>query len=185
FDPFDLDVTVTPASTLKTLQEKDYLKALCMAFRLNAASLIQRVFLGIPPRDIGLVARELPKVYLSRLLRFVAKQTEEGPHLEFCLLWIEAVLANHGRYLRDNQGQYAEEMRAINRAVQRIQRELGRLADENVYAVEYLLSRPVKKREIDGTSKLMLEDGVNGDVVSGSGEVDGMDEDEGEWMGLE
>ena len=89
FDPIDLDLAVTPASTLHVLEkEKDYLKALVMAFRLNEAPLIRQVFEAIPHNNISLVVDELPVVYVPRLLRFVGMQTEESPHLEFCLLWV-------------------------------------------------------------------------------------------------
>lgn len=37
FDPFDLDMDVTPANTFDALDRKDYLRALVMAFRLNEA----------------------------------------------------------------------------------------------------------------------------------------------------
>ena len=62
---------ITPASTLAVLQlEKDYLKALVMAFRLNEAGLIQRVFQAIPflihcPQD------EAQRINYSRLPRVI------------------------------------------------------------------------------------------------------------------
>ncbi|KAF1986506.1 WD40 repeat-like protein [Aulographum hederae CBS 113979] len=182
FDPFDLDVTVTPASTLSALAEKDYLKALCMAFRLNTASLISKVWTSIPVPDISLIVRELPRVYLARLLRFVAKQSEEGPHLEFCLLWTEAILLHHGRYMKDCGGQYAEEMRMMGRAVQRVKRDIGRVVDECYYGVEFALARPMTKPAVNGTKKLM---GANSASAEVGAEMDVDEESEGEWLGLD
>ncbi len=53
---------ITPASTLAVLEnEKDYLKALVMAFRLNEAGLIQRIFQAIPYPDIPLVLNNSPQ----------------------------------------------------------------------------------------------------------------------------
>ncbi len=127
FDPFDLDVTVTPASTLATLSARDYLRALVMAFRLNMPSLIRRVYEGIPSSSIRLTAQDMPVVYVGKMLRFVAHMTEETPHLEFNLLWIEALLSLHGRWIGDHRAEFDEELRIAMRAVARIRDELTRL----------------------------------------------------------
>jgi periodic tryptophan protein 2 len=189
FDPFDLDISITPASTLQVLtQEKDYLKALVMAFRLNTTPLIRRVYEATPPSDIRLVVKDIPTVYLGRLLRFIAMQADESPHLEFNLMWIEAVLSRHGRWLKDNRGGLEAEVRAVEKVVRRIQSELARLADENVYRIEYLLGQPREGK--NGLEVKMLdfgggedgeEDGAVGDGADGSGSESG----DGEWIGFE
>jgi periodic tryptophan protein 2 len=188
FDPFDLDVSVTPASTLHALeQEKDYLKALVMAFRLNDRNLIRRVYEGIPASSIALVVRDIPRVYLARLLRFVALQADESPHLEFNLCWIESLLSVHGRWMRENRGVLEGELRGVEKAVRRIQTELARLADDNVYRVEYLLRMPREKEGGEGKRRLEFEvetgadEGVGVDVDMG----DEGDDSGGEWEGFE
>jgi periodic tryptophan protein 2 len=179
FDPFDLDVTVTPATTLQTLAQKEYLKALVMAFRLNERNLVRRVYEAIPIADIGLVVKDMPVVYLSRLLRFVAIQADESPHLEFNLIWIEALLSKHGRWLKDNRGSLEVELRSVDKAVRRIQTELARLADENIYRIEYLLAQPVE----DPAKQLQLDFGGDDNEDEEMGEGD--DDAEDEWLGLE
>ncbi|KAI7379854.1 Periodic tryptophan protein, partial [Hortaea werneckii] len=175
FDPFDLDVDVTPESTLKTLAKKEYLKALVMAFRLNNAQLVTRVYRGIPTTDIDLVVRDLPQVYLDRFLRHAAKEADASPHLEFNLLWLESALRQHGRTLKERQGDFAEVTRLVQRAVARIQGEIFKVADENSRMIDYLLNQPRRKEEKGAVADVkMIEDG------QGSSE-----EDEGEWQGLE
>ncbi|KAI9847960.1 MAG: hypothetical protein M1837_001477 [Sclerophora amabilis] len=147
FDPFELDITTTPASTLHTLSQRQYLRALVMAFRLNMSQLIRRVFEGIPVADIELVVRDLPSVYVARLLRFVAEATEKSPHLEFNLLWIKSLVSVHGRWIREHRGELASELRMVSRAVGRIRDELSRLADENVYTLDYLLTSHITPKE--------------------------------------
>jgi periodic tryptophan protein 2 len=143
FDPFDLAIEITPASTLAVLrQESDYLKALVMSFRLNEAGLIKQVFQAVPHENISFVVESLPTVYVMKLLRFVAMQTEESPHIEFCLLWIKAVMDKHGSWLRANRAKVDVELRIVSRAISRMRDEIRRLADENVYLVDYLLSQP-------------------------------------------
>jgi len=187
FDPFDLDVSVTPASTLHVLQEeKDYLKALVMAFRLNEAPLLRQVYQGIPYTNIGLVVGELPVVYVPRLLRFVALQTEESPHLEFCLLWIKAILDYHGQWVGDNRGMVEAEMRTVSRAVGKIRDELRRLADENVYMLDYLLSQPAAVERGNGLDGVLRKQSAiaNGHEEALHG-LDEVDDGDAEWIGLD
>ncbi|RDL40902.1 WD40 repeat-like protein [Venustampulla echinocandica] len=183
FDPIDLDLAITPASTIYVLEkEKDYLKAIVMAFRLNEAPLIRQVFQGIPHSNIALVVDELPVVYIPRLLRFVAMQTEESPHLEFCLLWIQAILVSHGQWVSDNRGSVDSELRIVSRAVGKIRDELRRLADENVYTIDYLLSQPEPKASLQNGGEEGLKSITDGSALDE--DMDG-ENDDGEWIGLD
>ena len=181
FDPFDLDTNITPASTLQAVKERDFLLALVMAFRLNELLLIRQVYEAIPVGDVALLVRKLPTVYLARLLRFVVQATDESPHLEFNLRWIEALLRAHGHYLKDQATSFTSELRIVYRAVGKIQLELTRLADDNIYALDYLLTQPLLPAEVDhGAKEIPLM--VVGKVFFD----DHMDEDtEGEWIGLD
>ncbi|EPQ64814.1 Bgt-1678 [Blumeria graminis f. sp. tritici] len=145
FDPLDLDLTITPASICHVLErDKDYLKALIMAFRLNEETLIHRVFQGVPPRTIPLLVKDLPIVYLPRLIQLAGIQTEESPHLEFCLNWVREILVSHGEWIRENRGIVETELRVIGSAVAKMRDELRRLADENCFMIDYFLSQPVE-----------------------------------------
>ena len=181
FDPFDLDINITPASTLQAVKEGDFLLALIMAFRLNELLLIRQVYEAIPVGDVTLLVRKLPIVYLARLLRFVAQATDESPHLEFNLRWIEALLRAHGHYLKDHPNSFTSELRIVYKAVGKIQLELTRLADDNIYALDYLLTQQLLPAEVDhGAKEIPLM--VDGKVLFD----DHMDEKtEGEWIGLD
>ncbi|KAI1342228.1 periodic tryptophan protein 2 [Xylariaceae sp. FL0016] len=189
FDPFDLNMEITPASTLAILEnEKDYLKAFVMAFRLNEAGLIKRVFQSIPYTDIALVVEQFPTVYVARLLRFVAAQTEESPHFEFCLLWIKSLVDKHGQWLTANRGNVDIELRILSRAISRMQNEIRRLADENVYMVDYLIGQAETKRQPNDRGKLLATGGdVSMKMLASAG--GGPDEEQGqsdeeEWIGF-
>ena len=181
FDPFDLDINITPASTLQAIKEKDFLLALIMAFRLNERLLIRQVYEAIPVSDVTLLVKELPIAYLARLLRFVAQATDESPHLEFNLRWIEALLHAHGPYLKEHATSLASELRTVQKVIAKIQLELARLADDNVYALDYLLAQPLLSAGVDDEPKEMPL------MVNGNGALNSqMDEDMGgEWMGLD
>jgi periodic tryptophan protein 2 len=201
FDPFDLDIDITPANILTTLdaakkaaetstpdEESSFLKALVMSFRLNEAPLIRAVYEGIPHTDIPHVVRPLPTVYIPRLLRFVANFAEETPHLEFNLLWIESLLSIHGRYLKDNTGTFATELRAVQRVIDDIQDNIKRMTERNLYELDYLLAKPVLagKKPTNGVVKIIDEsEPVTDRVDEHMDDAHGVDDGEGEWIGLE
>lgn len=193
FDPFDLDISITPSTIIETLEaakqgsktgtpdeDNSFLKALVMAFRLNESKIIRVVYEGIPPSDIPHVVRSVPAVYLPRLLRFVAHAAEETPHLEFNLLWIQSLLSSHGRYLKDNAGSFAPELRAVQRAIDDIQENLKRITEKNSYQLRYLLSKPILAKKPQFAPTL-----DNGDSIVDGHDEEMADADEGEWMGLE
>ena len=43
FDPYDLDIDVTPDNVLRTLGRREYTKAVSLAFRLNEKKLVKYV----------------------------------------------------------------------------------------------------------------------------------------------
>lgn len=183
FDPFDLDLDITPATTLEAITEKDFLRALVMAFRLNEQPLIRRVYEAIPVTDISLVVKHIPIVYLARLLRFLAQATDETPHLEFSLRWIHALLSAHGPYLKENASFFTAELRIVQKAIAKVQSELARLADDNVYTLDYLLAQPVVEAKVNGDARevpLM----INGNGVGDDQEDEDMEGD-GVWIGLD
>lgn len=195
FDPFDLDITITPSTILETLEaakaaaangtvndENTFLKALVMAFRLNESKLIRVVYESIPPSDISHVVRSVPTVYLPRLLRFVAHAADETPHLEFNLMWIESLFSCHGRYFKDNSGTFAPELRAVQRAVDDIRENLKRLTEKNLYDLNYLLSKPVLGKKAPSAALLAV---TSGDADEADDQMDDVDDGEGEWIGLE
>ncbi|KAF3479545.1 periodic tryptophan protein 2 [Arthroderma uncinatum] len=212
FDPFDLDISITPDSILATVaaakkaaslqlsnsstsdpttSDSSFLKALIMAFRLNESELIRTVYESIPPSEIPHIVRLIPTVYVTRLLRFVANAADETPHLEFNLLWIQALLSIRGRYIKDNAASFAAELRSVQRAIDGIRNDLKRLADKNSYALEYFLSKPAyapgaKKISANGSNGLLLDSSKEGeDTQMGDEGAEDVHESDGDWIGLE
>lgn len=175
FDPFDLGIDVTPAATQQALARGEWLKALVMAFRLNDDGLVSRVYRGVPSTDITLVVRALPEVYLGRLLRQVAHEAEGSPRLEFCLIWLEAILKVHGRILGERRGEFGEVVRRVQRAVGRVKGDILAVAERNRRTVDYLLGAP--KAVINGEDMK-----IDQDVLKGEHEEI---ESEGEWQGID
>ncbi|KAG5518678.1 hypothetical protein PMAC_002647 [Pneumocystis sp. 'macacae'] len=125
FDPYQLDIEITP-QTIRTilLKNKNYLKAFIMAFRLNEQYIIHEVYESIPFNNIKLISRELPVIYLERLLKFIALITESSPHIEFNLLWIEALFTYHGKYIKSRNQDFIKEIRGIQKYLVYIQQDI-------------------------------------------------------------
>lgn len=136
FDPFELSLDLTPQSVLETMKNKEYLKALCMAMRLNEEGLTVRVLEAIPMDDMKLVVRNLPRgdgesYYVKHLLALLAKRLERGPNLESDLRWVDELLQRHGSLIRGRGGnegsEWAGVLRGITRGLNEVQRTISTL----------------------------------------------------------
>ncbi|KAK5281565.1 U3 snoRNP protein [Exophiala xenobiotica] len=181
FDPFDLDIDVTPQNIRAILEqpEPERLKALVMAFRLNDRPLLRKVYESVPYEAIPLLIRELPKVYLGRLLILLGQQMENSPHLEFALRWVGEVLSVHGRYIKERQGEFASELRAVLRGVDGVGRTIRTLSERNAFEIEFLC----QQSPTEDQSALQLLGEKQHSLTNGF--ANGVDDDEGEWMGLD
>ncbi|NWH85128.1 PWP2 protein, partial [Aegithalos caudatus] len=100
FDPFELDIDVTPSNIHKTLSQKEYTVAIVMAFKLNEKKLIQEVIEAVPSSEVDVVCSSLPDLYVEKLLEFLASAFETSCHLEFYLTWAHKLLMLHGQKLK-------------------------------------------------------------------------------------
>lgn len=150
FDPFDLDLDITPASIAETLALKQYLKALVMSFRLSELPLIQTVYESVPIADIKLLVTQLPLNYAEHLLGFLAKQMDgRSPHVEFHLVWLAAIFQAHGRSLREKSGDHAAVFRGLQKGLVDFQENIVRLCDDNAFSLSFLLDEQKKIEEAD------------------------------------
>ncbi|NWZ95606.1 PWP2 protein, partial [Nesospiza acunhae] len=100
FDPFELDIDITPSNIHKTLSQKEYTMAIVMAFKLNEKKLIQEVIEAVPSSEVDVVCSSLPDLYVEKLLEFLASAFETSCHLEFYLIWAHKLLMLHGQKLK-------------------------------------------------------------------------------------
>lgn len=184
FDPFDLDVDVTPQNVEAMLLERqpEYLKALVMSFRLNERKLIRKVYEAVPRSQISLVGRDLPRVYLGRLLHFLAAQLESSPHFEFALTWVGEAVSVHGRYIKERSSQFSSELRAIQRSIDGVGKTIRNLSQRNSFEIEFLCQQQPDEKQT------LIENGnifAGEDHDSSDAGVDiQMSENDG-WIGFE
>ncbi|KOC66252.1 Periodic tryptophan protein 2 like protein, partial [Habropoda laboriosa] len=136
FDPFQLEVGITPETVKKTLNKKEYAKALMMALRLNEQLLIKCVIENISCSDINLTVTNLSAIYVEKLLKFVALELEFTRHIHFYLLWIETILTKHGS--RINSALQMPVLLILQKNMQKKYDDLSKICDFNQYTMSYL-----------------------------------------------
>ncbi|WWC72243.1 uncharacterized protein I206_106205 [Kwoniella pini CBS 10737] len=161
FDPFDLDLDLTPENTLKKLEEKEYLISLIMALKLNERNLIKIIYEKIPTTQIGLLSKQLPNEnYLIKFLNFINYHLENTPHVEFDLIWIASLLTSHGKWIVINKSQLAPTVRGLIRGLSGLQGSVTKLSDQNTFSIDYILSqieRDEKVNHANGLSDLGIQ----------------------------
>ena len=67
FDPFELEIDVTPQATRSAVERKEYGRALSMALKLNQINLTREVIEQGPVDKDGilLLAKDLPQRYVN------------------------------------------------------------------------------------------------------------------------
>lgn len=129
FDPYDLDLDVTPLSVRRQLQLREWAAAIVLAFRLNEDALKQEVLETVPPDQgrsrplmscggggvgndsrsrqtvlsviVAVVCSSLSDVYVEKVLSFVAFSLECSAHLQFYLSWAQQLLLQNSNKLKN------------------------------------------------------------------------------------
>ncbi|SCZ99353.1 BZ3500_MvSof-1268-A1-R1_Chr3-1g05964 [Microbotryum saponariae] len=148
FDPFELDIDITPETINDTLRsDNNYLKALIMALRLNEPGPLRAVYEAIPPNEILLLATQLPPHHVEKTLALIARQMSETPHVEFHLLWVNGMFDAHGRSLQAGAGAHAATFRALQKGLLDIQDNVVKSVEENRYTLAYYLDQLERRRK--------------------------------------
>uniref|UniRef100_A0A3B3DVN0 PWP2 small subunit processome component n=1 Tax=Oryzias melastigma TaxID=30732 RepID=A0A3B3DVN0_ORYME len=137
FDPYDLDLDVTPASIRKQLRLQKWTSAIVLAFRLNEKALKQEV-LETVPHEQPVICGSLPDIYVEKLLGFLASCLETSGHLQFYMTWAQNLLMLHGQKLK-NSGSILATLQALQKSIQRHSDNLSK-CDFNMYSIRYAVA---------------------------------------------
>lgn len=138
YDPLDLDLDLTPSTVLNRLKKhrnqgknsEDWLITLVMALRINENGLLQLVYESIPLDQIQFVVRDLPTIYLDKLLALISilidsqfmedsneklvrrgkdhvQEFKKSPHIQYHLTWLSYILQTHGSFIRERFNRHA------------------------------------------------------------------------------
>lgn len=150
FDPADLDVDVTPEAALAASDAGLHAKALLVALRLNEEAVMERVLHRVPPEEVAAVAGSVPPPFLRRMLDLLAVLVGSHRHLEYYLVWCSHLFQSNGRALRERAPGLLTSLRALQRAVVTKQQDMAKLAEGNLYALDFILLPRPSKRTHDG-----------------------------------
>ncbi|KAJ9599045.1 hypothetical protein L9F63_010502, partial [Diploptera punctata] len=140
FDPFQLELNITPDSIKQTLADGEYSKAYGHSIEIKAIYLGHQVIENIKPEDVELIVRSLPEEYMERTLRFVASSLESSQHIEFYLIWIQHLLTLHGPQLQahSKKAQVMPIMLTLQKNLTRKYEDLCLICDFNKYTLQYI-----------------------------------------------
>lgn len=173
FDPFELEQGVTPATIRAAAREKDYVRSVVAAFRLNEEELTTEVIEGIPVGQIELVCRSLPQVYVEKLLNFVGAKLESTTHVHFYVTWVVTLLKGHGEVLKERSRNIMATLRTVTKNVGLRHTELSKVCDHNKYLLRYIETLR-KFKEKEGHEERMSEGGSEDDDLDS--QIDSADE---------
>eukprot|EP01106_Pelomyxa_sp_JSP_P011531 TRINITY_DN3035_c0_g1_i2.p1 TRINITY_DN3035_c0_g1~~TRINITY_DN3035_c0_g1_i2.p1 ORF type:complete len:274 (-),score=87.72 TRINITY_DN3035_c0_g1_i2:47-820(-) len=143
YDPYDIDIAVTPASTRATFAKGEHLHALMMSLRLNLRDLITEVIDAIDVAEIDIIARNFPVALLPRLIEYLGGQVERTRRVELYARWCRAVLGVHGETLRRTHANHAAALRTLHSALTRHHTALSDLCSANSFLLRYVTAAPL------------------------------------------
>lgn len=136
FDPFDLEIGITPDTVKSTLKEKEWARALMMSIRLNEKDLIRMVVENIPHDDIELSVVSMSVVYAGKLLTFIAEEMSKSQHIHFYLIWAKHILTKHGHQM--NSALQMSTFLNLEKNMQQKYDALSKICDFNQYTMEFI-----------------------------------------------
>ncbi|KAJ3293421.1 hypothetical protein HDU79_000365 [Rhizoclosmatium sp. JEL0117] len=159
FDPFDLEIDITPDTIMEVIQDnKEYLRALVMSFRLGEQDVMKAVYERIPVDQVNLVVKGLPHKYLERLIKFIVERIDSSQSVQLNLMWCLAILRFHGQFLKDRSQEYGGPLRGLVKAISKLQEVLSKVTTNNINTIRYLTSQMTVQEKEKKEGKKNLEE---------------------------
>ena len=169
FDPFELNVDITPTTIRAAVKREDYGAALVMSLRLNETDLVREVVEQVPHADIDLLATDLPEKYVKRLLKFLGGELERSRHLHFYAIWCHSLVTRHSSWIRQRTGELMPVLNLLHKNLLGKSQEMSGIVERNLHTMKFLLAMAgVKRASIAAAQE-------RGDQA-----MDGVDDDGGE-----
>jgi len=140
FNPFLLDTNITPQSIRASIESGDFSQSLIDAFKLNEKLLVRESIEHIPVKDIDLIVKQWPIIFLKRLMNHIALEMENSKHLGFYLKWSKSIFLQYGAYIKENCNDMMPILNLLLKNIGRKSDELSKVCEHNKYAVKYLLN---------------------------------------------
>ncbi|XP_074096167.1 periodic tryptophan protein 2 homolog [Cotesia typhae] len=161
FDPFMLEINITPEAVKDKVHDQEFSQALMMALRLNEKDIIRFVVEAVPVDDVELTVTSLSEVYIDRLLKFVGVELERTRHIHFYLIFAEIILGKCRHKLSPLQ---LTALLTLQKNMQQKYDDLSKICDFNKYTIDYIIrtaklkSKPTDDSNNESDSSLTLMD---------------------------
>ncbi|CAH1183241.1 unnamed protein product [Phaedon cochleariae] len=157
FDPWELQLGITPMAVREAVEDRDFANALIMSMKLNEVDLIQEVIESTPPKDIELVVSSLEEKHVQRLLLVIATYLESSRHLEYYLHWAQQILTVHGPKI--NAQKCIPTLLALEKSLVRKNEQISKICNYNKYTLQYVstLGDIFSKKEKEESTKMEVE----------------------------
>ncbi len=76
---------------------------------------------------VGLIIRDLPDIYINKLIPFLAERLDHAPHLQFYVRWCRELLCVHGDSLKERSSEVMGSLRDLQKSILQKQRDIGTL----------------------------------------------------------
>ena len=146
FDPFELNVDITPTTIRAAVKREDYGAALVMSLRLNETDLVREVVEQVPHADIDLLATDLPEKYVKRLLKFLGGELERSRHLHFYAIWCHSLVTRHSSWIRQRTGELMPVLNLLHKNLLGKSQEMSGIVERNLHTMKFLLAMAGIKR---------------------------------------
>eukprot|EP01016_Furgasonia_blochmanni_P045720 TRINITY_DN6490_c0_g2_i4.p2 TRINITY_DN6490_c0_g2~~TRINITY_DN6490_c0_g2_i4.p2 ORF type:complete len:177 (-),score=43.77 TRINITY_DN6490_c0_g2_i4:157-687(-) len=127
-------------------------QALLSALRLNDGPVLDIVYSNIPTKYIATIVQNLPPQLLERLLNLIADSLEKKPNVQYNLKWLEALFLHCAPYFKNLNMTLVSNLRNLYRNVLTRYENASKIAHDNIYMLEYLISHLDIKEEADKQS---------------------------------
>ncbi|CAG9825111.1 unnamed protein product [Phaedon cochleariae] len=133
FDPWELQLGITPMAVREAVEDRDFANALIMSMKLNEVDLIQEVIESTPPKD------------------------KSSRHLEYYLHWAQQILTVHGPKI--NAQKCIPTLLALEKSLVRKNEQISKICNYNKYTLQYVstLGDIFSKKEKEESTKMEVE----------------------------
>ncbi|XP_014295048.1 periodic tryptophan protein 2 homolog [Microplitis demolitor] len=151
FDPFMLEIDITPDAVREKVGDGDFAKALMMALKLNEKDLIRQVVEAIPVSDAELTIISLSQIYIERLLKFISVELEKTRHIHFYLIFTEIILSKWGHKI--NSSLQLTSLLTLQKNMQLKYDDLSKICDFNQYTIDFIVRTGELKSKLSKEEK--------------------------------
>jgi len=147
FDPFHLDVDVTPKNIRQQKLKKEWMKAIVMSFRLNDNDILREVIESVPHTEIEELSKFMPLIFVEKLLRYVADRLDNSTHLHFYLLWLRHLLLHHGPALKKNSTKLFATLTHLQKSLTKKSDDIIPIINSSYYQLQYIATAAAKRQK--------------------------------------